>query len=122
MGVAYGIKRDVVKFCDVLVAKQIAVCNDGPGAEKGGIDTQGGSTVDTKAILQNMFCNNFIGWNFPCTKANRLAKVVPGLLVSGPLQRMKENAIGGEMEGWVLYTNIINETPQFGGDYHQGGC
>ena len=84
MGVAYGIKRDVVKFCDVLVAKQIAVCNDGPGAEKGGIDTQGGSIVDTKAILQNMFCNNFIGWNFPCTKENRLAKVVPGLSESGP--------------------------------------
>ena len=119
VGVAFGMKRDAVKFCDVLVAKQIADFGDRPRAEKGGIDARG-DVVRTKTALKNMFCKNTIGWEFSCTNTNRLAKVVPGLLVSGPLllddatikQRMLEqfkDAKGGEMEGWILYTHIVND-------------
>jgi len=119
VGVAFGMKRDAVKFCDVLVAKQIADFGDRPRAEKGGIDARG-DVVRTKTALKNMFCKNTIGWEFSCTNTNRLAKVVPGLLVSGPLllddatikQKMLEqfkDAKGGEMEGWILYTHIVND-------------
>ena len=119
VGVAFGMKRDVVKFCDVLVAKWMADFGDRPRAEKGGIDARG-EVVRTKTTLKNLFCNNPIGWEFLCTNTNRLAKVVPGLLVSGPLllddpavkQKIQEqfkDAKGGEMEGWVLYTHIVND-------------
>ena len=115
VGMAFGMKRDAVKFCDVLVAKQIADFGDRPRAEKGGIDARG-SVVET----DGMFCKNPIGWEFLCTNTNRLSKVVPGLLVSSPLllddatikQKMLEqfkDAKGGEMEGWVLYTHIMKD-------------
>jgi len=69
-----------------------------------------------------MFCKNPIGWKLSCANTNWLAKVVSGLLVSGPLvfhdpgamQRMQEqfkDAKGCEMEGWVLYTHIMKYNP-----------
>ena len=115
VGVAFGMKRDAVKFCDVLVPSRIADYASRPRAEDGEIHARG-PVVET----DSMFCNNPVGWEFICTKSNRLAKVVPGLLVSGPLllddptvkQGMLEqfqDAKGGEMEGWVLYTHIIKD-------------
>ena len=115
VGVAFGMDRDAVKFCDVLVPSRIADFASRPRAQDGGILSRG-PVVET----ENMFCKNPIGWEFTCTKTNRLAEVVPGLLVSGPIllddpavkKRMLEqfrDAKGGEMEGWVLYTHIIKD-------------
>ena len=115
VGVAFGMKRDAVKFCDVLVPSRIADYASRPRAQDGGFHSRG-PVVET----ESMFCKDTIGWEFTCTKTNRLAEVVPGLLVSGPFllddpavkQRMLEqfqDAKGGEMEGWVLYTHIIKD-------------
>jgi len=122
VGVAFGLKRNTVKFCDVLVAEQIAVLNALPSAEEGGIASHG-DLVPTKTTLKNVFCRNNKGWNFPCTKSGRLAKVFPGQLISSPLpihspaiiQKIQKHfkfAKGGDMEGWVLYTNIMDENPK----------
>lgn len=119
VGVAYGMKKDAVKFCDVLVASQIADFGSQPRAQGGGIYARG-ERVDTKTTLKNIFCKDDTLWNFQCTAEKRSAKVVIGQLVSAPFllddPKMKQSiqqqckfAKGGEMEGWILYTHIMND-------------
>ncbi len=121
VGVAYGMKRDAVKFCDVLVASQIADFGSQPRAQDGGLHARG-EFPDTKPTLKNIFCKGDTLWNFPCTAEKRSAKVVVGQLVSGPfllddpkikqsIQEQCKFAKGGEMEGWVLYNHILKDHP-----------
>ena len=62
------------------------------------------------------------GWEFSCTKTDRKAKVVVGRLASGSfllddtgvkksIKEQFKDAKGGEMEGWILYTHIVEEYP-----------
>ena len=120
VGVAYGMRRDAVKFCDVLVASQIADFGSQPRAQDGGFYARG-EFVNTKTTLTNIFCQDDAEWKFLCTE-KRPAKVVVGQLVSGPfllddpkikksIQEQCKLAKGGEMEGWILYTHILKDHP-----------
>ena len=121
VGVAYGMSRDATKFCDVLVASQVVDYGDRPRFEHGGV-YQRGAIVPTKTTLRNIFCKDDTGWEFPCTKTDRKAKVVVGRLASGSfllddagvkksIQEQFKDAKGGEMEGWILYTHIVDDNP-----------
>lgn len=120
VGVAYGMKRDAVKFGDVLVAKQIVNVGTTPRVMKGGIYPRAPGAA-TKPILMHTFCQAFSAWKFSCT-INREAKVKVGELVSGgfllddpsikeTLEMQCPFADGGEMEGWVLYKEVMEEHP-----------
>ena len=121
VGVAYGMKRDAVEFCDVLVVKQIADVGTIPRAMAGGIYPRVPGAA-TKPTLMRTFCQAYGGWKFSCTIKQRQAKVIVGELVAGGFllddPNIKETlkmqcpfAVGGEMEGWVLYKEVIEEHP-----------
>ena len=121
IGIAYGMDMNAVNFCDVLVAKQIADLGDRPRVQEGGIYSRG-DLVSARTTLKNIFCKDSTGWHFECSKSGREAKVIVGQLASGPFllddaavkQKIWEQfkfAIGGEMEGWVLYTHIMRDYP-----------
>ena len=121
VGVAYGMSRDVTKFCDVLVASQVVDYGDRPRFEHGGV-YQRGAIVPTKTTLRNIFCKDDTGWEFSCTKTDRKAKVVVGRLASGSfllddagvknsMEEQFKDVKGGEMEGWILYTHIVEDYP-----------
>ena len=121
VGVAYGMSKDVTKFCDVLVASQIVDYGDRPRVEHEGF-YQRGAIVPTKTTLRNIFCKDDTGWEFSCTKTDQKAKVVVGRLASGSfllddagvkksIQEQFKDAKGGEMEGWILYTHIAEDYP-----------
>ena len=123
VGVAYGMKRDAVKFGDVLVAKQIVDAGNIPRAMGGGIFIRATGAA-TKPTLMHTFCQAYRGWKFSCT-INRQAKVTVGELVSGgfllddsgikrTIKMQCPFAAGGEMEGWVLYKDIMEEHPNLG--------
>ena len=121
VGVAYAMSRNVTGFCDVLVASQIVDYGDRPRVEHGGFYPRG-AVVPTKITLRNIFCKDDTGWEFPCTKTDRKAKVVVGRLASGSfllddagvkksIQKLFKDVKGGEMEGWILYTHIVEDYP-----------
>ena len=121
VGVAYGMKRDAVKFGDVLVAKQIANVGTNPRVMAGGIYPRAPGAA-TKPTLMHTFCQAYSGWEFSCTKKQRQAKVKVGEMVSGGFllddSDIKETlkmqcpfAEGGEMEGWILYKDIMEKHP-----------
>ena len=84
VGIAYGMDMEMVNFCDVLVATQIADLGDRPRVQEGGTYTRG-DVVSTKTTLKNVFCKDDTGWYFPCSKPSRLpAQVVIGQLASSP--------------------------------------
>lgn len=119
LGVAYGMDRKT-RFGDVLVAKQITDYSEGR-IERGTIVGRG-ETRNTSEALKKIFCKDRVCWKFRCTVQGREAKAVIGQLVSGPhllddndikqgIKKQLPNAIGGEMEGWVLYMHIQKEFP-----------
>ena len=119
IGVAYGMSKEVVKLCDVLVASQIVNYGTRPKVKEGTIMARGDVT-STNPILKNIFCRNTVGWRFECTKAGRRAKAFVGQLDSGSfllddcaikegMQKQFPEAKGGEMEGWVLYGKIVGD-------------
>ena len=69
VGVAFGMKRSEVNFCDVLVASQIADLGNRIRLEDKAIvaEGRGGSTTSTKTPLYNIFCKDVKGWKFLCT-------------------------------------------------------
>ena len=123
VGVAFGMKRSEVNFCDVLVATQIAdLGRIRLEDERVVTEGRGGDITSTKTSLSNIFCQDVTQWKFPCTDTSRQAKAVPSLLVSGSflldghrvklsLQEQYKSAKGGEMEGWILYTHILKDHP-----------
>ena len=119
IGVAYGISKKAVNFCDVLVASQIVDYGTRPKV-KGGTIMARGDVASTNPSLKNIFCRNTVGWTFICTKAGRRAKAIVGQLDSGSfllddrtvkegMQKQFPEAKGGEMEGWVLYGKIAGD-------------
>ena len=119
IGVAYGMSKDVVKLCDVLVSSQIVDYGSRPRVEKGTIRARGDVT-STNPSLKNIFCKNTTGWRFECTKEGRQAKAVVSQLDSGSfllddravkegMQEQFPETKGGEMEGWVLYGKIVGD-------------
>ena len=122
VGVAFGMERSDVNFCDVLVASQIADLGNRTRLEDRRVvaEGRGGDTTSTKTPLNNIFCKDVKGWKFQCTDTSRQAKAVPGLLVSGSflldgrrvklsLQEQYKSAKGGEMEGGILYRIVKNK-------------
>jgi len=122
LGVAFGMDRNAVRFCDVLVAEQIADYAERPRIQEGGIYPRG-QILNTKDGLKNIFCKDRVGWQFRCTNEGRFAKLVFSQLVSSPFllddDTLKKSIIkhnpqaeGGDMEGWVLYTHIQTGFPK----------
>ena len=116
VGVAGGMDRKKVSFCDVLVASQIIDYGARPRVQEGQI-VRRGQILDTKQTLMGIFKGR-TQWNFSCTTKDRKSKAVIGPIASGPFLLddpdmkegiKKEGAIGVEMEGWVLYTHILKE-------------
>ena len=116
VGVAYGMSSEKAKFCDVLVSQRMADYGDRPRIQDGKIISRG-QVLATKDTLKNIFKDSR-GWKFLCTK-DRRSKVLLGEIASGSFllddRVMKTSindqraAIGGEMEGWILYTHIQKE-------------
>ena len=107
-----------LNFVMFLLHRRLLTMVIGQGLSMGGY--QRGAIVPTKTTLRNIFCKDDTGWEFPCTKTDRKAKVVVGRLASGSfllddagvkksIQEQFKDAKGGEMEGWILYTHIVKE-------------
>lgn len=127
LGVAFGMDRKAVHFCDVIVARQIVDYAERPKMVEGKL-LHRGQILSTKKTLTNIFCKNTRDWEFRCTVTGECRpRAIIGQLVSimnllhdGKLhdgkimQAIREqypNAKGGEMEGWVLYTHVQEEFP-----------
>ena len=115
IGVAYGMSREKCKFGDVLVSKFIQDGSTVKFAKDGSI-IQRSQTVEVSQKLRDVFCkaSNF-AVGFKCTKGKegRCPKIIPGIIVSmswlvdndETKRKILENspeAVGGEMEGYVL--------------------
>ena len=116
VGVAYGKSREKCKFGDVLVSQSIEDMSTVKFAKDGSI-IQRGEKRHVKPNLQKIFCKQtqsfVVKKNFTCTKEGREPKIIPGTIVSmsslvdEEKTKMKflensQEAIGGEMEGYVL--------------------
>ena len=113
-GIAYGNNRKR-KFADVLISDQIE--NFVQYKKEGDKITNRGPREEIDANVQRVFENPARDWTdmekFLCADDNRASVAHIGCIVSAPTlirdemlrdQLMKDtpNAIGGEMEGWVL--------------------
>lgn len=122
LGVAYGMDRKAVRFCDVIVARQIVDYAESPKMVEGKF-LHCCQILRTKKTLMHIFCENTGDWDFQCTMTGeRRPRVIIGQLVSimnllhdrKIIQAIREqhpNAKGGEMEGWVLYRDVQEEFP-----------
>ena len=121
VGVCYGMNRKTVKFCDVIVSSQVVDCGDRPRLDKEGFHPRG-EIIETGPTLENTFCKEDSKWVFCCVKnpKERKSKAIIGQIISAPflldskeitekLMEKYEDAKGGEMEGWVLYTKDFSD-------------
>ena len=117
VGVAFGAKK--YQFCDVLVSKWIEDLSTVKFDTENNIITRG-EKLEMRPWLLNIFAKQTdefaVKENFQCTDANsppRAPKIAAGILFSASWlvdnlavkNEMFENApeaVGGEMEGWVL--------------------
>ena len=115
VGVAYGMSREKCKFGDVLVSQSIEDMST--VKFKDGTIIERGRKHRVKPNLQKIFCKQTQTFlekkKFTCTKEGREPKIIPGTIVSmswlvddkpTKMKILKNSleAIGGEMEGFVL--------------------
>ena len=113
-GIAYASNREC-KFADVLISDQIE--NFVQYKIVDGIITNRGPREQVDSNIQRVFENPARDWtdmkSFTCTDDNQTSVAHIGCIVSAPtlvqdevlrnqLMKHTPNAIGGEMEGWVL--------------------
>ena len=113
-GIAYASNREC-KFADVLISDQIE--NFVQYKIVDGIITNRGPREQVDSNIQRVFENPARDWRdmkrFTCTDDNQTSVAHIGCIVSAPtlvqdevlrnqLMKHTPNAIGGEMEGWVL--------------------
>ena len=113
-GIAYANNRKR-KFADVLISDQIE--NFVQYKKEGNEITNRGPREEIGKNVQRIFVNPARDWTdmklFPCADDNRASVAHVGCIVSAPtlvrdevlrdqLMKHTPNAIGGEMEGWVL--------------------
>ena len=113
-GIAYANKREC-KFADVLISDQIE--NFVQYKKEGDEFTNHGPREEIDPTVQRVFEDSARDWTdmecFTCANDNRTSVAHIGCIVSAPtlirdevlrdqLMKHTPNAIGGEMEGWVL--------------------
>ena len=113
-GIAYANNRKR-KFADVLISNQVE--NFVQYKKEGDEITNRGPREEIAANVQRIFENPARDWTdmqcFPCADNERTSVAHIGCIVSAPtlvrdevlrdqLMKHTPNAIGGEMEGWVL--------------------
>ena len=103
-GIAYANNRKR-KFADVLISNQVE--NFVQYKKEKDEITNCGPREEIDANVQRIFENPARDWTdmqcFPCADIGRPSKAHIGCIVSAPtLMKHTPNAIGGEMEGWVL--------------------
>ena len=122
VGVAYGSSRDKYKLGDVLISDKIA-CLDNAKFQRDSVIQNRGTIEAVKRKLHTLFCESSYRFadKFVCTEGAkpRFSKAHVGCIISGSFlvdnkemkSRLLENAreaIGGEMEGYVLMGMIRN--------------
>ena len=114
MGIAYGGKRDKTSFGDVLVSDKIEELDIAKFRNDSSI-VGNGNKQPVLGDLHTTFCmgENMFDDTFKCTKGGRYSKAHVGTIISGSflvdhklikdeLWKNAREAIGGEMEGYVL--------------------
>ena len=123
VGIAYGMDANKVHLGDVLISKSIVELENTKFNSEGKIIARG-QHRRVEGELEITFCKNtnhfFNKKIFKCSD-NRYSQAIPGIIISGPIlvsnedykNKIWENAceaIGGEMEGFVLM-DIVNHQP-----------